>query len=392
MATATHLPWEIIVDIFCRLPVEDLLRYRAVSKPWRSLIGGREFINRQLKLSPDSTSRLGFFFGGSNGLYWTSLNGLNSFAPLTYPIDAGTGISVHGSCNGLLALMNPNSDMAIWNPSTRRYIGLPISDHFQSFPCHEFEIFLTGFGYDPINDDYKLLLLIEFQGLFKPSFHRDVKIYSLNAKTWKKIDNFPANVSYGRNNGVLFGNSLHWLVKSKPDNSNLILAFDLVNENFREIELPQNNCFCVKLVNLGGSLCAVILSKVAAMVEVWEMKENGVAKESWAIIFSVPSTTPTPPFNYFIPVAYVKNGDQVLVQDSEKLFVFDIKRRKMIKRAVGSGFPKICDALVCMKSLVGLEFAESTWKWKKSSIKIKEKRESGKKRDDFLSKGFKLAL
>ncbi|CAH9090455.1 unnamed protein product [Cuscuta epithymum] len=382
MESIPHLPWEVIVHILCRLPVKDLRRYRCVSKSWCSLIGGRNFINLHLKHSPESTSQLGFVFGGSKGLWWATLNDLNLFVRLTYPIDIGSGISVHGSCNGLLAVMNRSSDMAIWNPFIRRYVRLPISDHFQSFPMHEFEVFLTGFGHDPVTDDYKLMMLIEFNGLFRRSFDREVKVYSLNDKSWKKIDNFPNHISYGRNNGVLFGNALQWLVKTKPDNSNLILSFDLVTETFGEIQLPENKCICVKLVNLGGSFCAVMLTTLSPRVEVWEMKEYR-GKESWAMLFSVPPTNPTPPFNFTIPIAYLKNGDQVLLHDSKKLFVYDIKRKVLMKNEAGAAFPEICDALVCVKSLVGLDFSESTWNAKKHTAK---------QRDDFLSKGFKLGL
>ncbi|CAH9090457.1 unnamed protein product [Cuscuta epithymum] len=395
METTAHLPWDIILVILCRLPVKDLLRFRCVSKSWCSLIGGSDFINLHLKHSPESTFQIGFAFGGNTDICWASLNDLNSFVRLTCPIDIGTGLSVQGSINGLLAIMNHSFDMAIWNPFIRRYISLPMSHHF--LPFHEFEILLTGFGHDPVTDDYKLVMLIEFNELFTRSSHREVKLYSLNAKKWKKIDDSPKHITYGPPNhgdlfGALFGNALHWLAESKHDNSDLILVFDLVTETFRHFPLPENKCHCVKLVNLGDSLCAVILINTPPRVEVWGVKEYGV-NESWVLLFSVPPTKPTPPCNYTLPIAYLKNSDEVLLHDSEKLFVYDIKRKEFNKRAVGPGLPEIRDALVCVKSLVGLGFGESTCNGKERGGNVKGgKKHTAKQRDDFLSKGFKLRL
>ncbi|CAH9087311.1 unnamed protein product [Cuscuta epithymum] len=355
METTAELPWDLIVQILRRLPVKDLLRYMCVSKSWCSLINGLDFINLHLKHIPESPSQLGFVSGDDNNLCWTASNDLDSFVRLTCPIDLGTGVSVLGSCNGLLAIMNPDSDMAIWNPFIRRYITLPISDHFQSIPEHEIHVFLTGFGHDPVTDDYKLMILIDPRERLTDTIHGEVKIYSVNGKSWKKIDDFPKHFDYHSYNGVLCGNALHWLVNSRRDNSYLILAFDLVTETAREIQLPLKHCPCLQLVNLEGSLCAVIYNVRFSYFEVWEMKEYGV-KESWAML----SPLPTPPLLEF---PFFKNGDHVLFHNCETLFLYDIKTKVSNKREVaGSDFPRICHARVwvCVKSLVGLHFSEST--------------------------------
>ncbi|CAH9102478.1 unnamed protein product [Cuscuta europaea] len=405
--TSHHLPWEIITDILCRLPLKDVLRYRSVSTSWCSLIDGRDFVKLHFKHSPESTSQLGFIFGGTNDLCWAAFSDLSSFIRLTYPIGDDKGITVAGSSNGLLALMNSKGDAAIWNPFTRsrRYISLPISDHFGSFPFHSFEILLTGFGYDPITEDYKFLLMIEFNGIMDLSFTREVKVYSLKARKWKGIDHFPSNYTYLRNNGVLFGNALHyWMVKVNPDNWDTILVFDLVTEKCQEMGLPDYNgretCSCLKLVDLGGSFCAVMVPnydpvlEISERVDVWEMKQYGV-KESWTKLFSVATSIATGPFNYLVPIAFLQNGDQVLLeQDGKKLLLFDMKMKRVMKR-VGSSFPYICDTIVCVKSLVGLDSVHTTsWNSKqgKNINVLGKKKQSGKKRDDFLSKGFKLVL
>ncbi|EXB41585.1 F-box protein [Morus notabilis] len=389
---ATFLPWEIIVDILCRLPVKDLLRYRSVSKSWCSLIDGHDFIKLHLNHSLKTNSDVGVVFGGRNDLCWLDLDDLNSAERLPHPIDIGTGIDVVGGCNGLLALMNSNGDMAVWNPSTRRYISLPISDHFASFPFHVFQVLITGFGHDPITDDHKVLLMINFSGIIVDSFHCEAKVYSLKAKTWKRLDHFPNHIVYHRENGVLFANALHWLVNLKSQPSSSIFVFDLVTEDYREVALPDykgaKTCW-VKLVNIGGSFCVAVLPnqdseiKNSDRVEVLVMKEYGV-KESWTKLFSVVSSKVTGPFSYMIPVAYLKGGDQVLLdQDGEKLRLFDMKRRRVKNTTVGSGFPIICDTLVSVRSLVGVDGdadGGSAWKKAGKNNNVKEKKQSVKKR------------
>ena len=88
-----------------------------------------------------------------------------------------------------------------------------------------------AFGYDPHNDDYKVLLITGIE----------VKIYSLTLHAWKKV---------GKNQP----NKLSWM--SSLHN---ILAFDFAKENFRVYKTPlqqieyDNRKTCLGV--LGGCLC-----------------------------------------------------------------------------------------------------------------------------------------
>lgn len=53
--TLHHVPEEIIEEILCNLPVKNLLRFKCVSKQWRSSISGKQFINRHLAKISSST-------------------------------------------------------------------------------------------------------------------------------------------------------------------------------------------------------------------------------------------------------------------------------------------------------------------------------------------------
>ncbi|CAF2154401.1 unnamed protein product [Brassica napus] len=47
----SSLPWELEEEILSRLPPESLVRFRAVSKRWNSLLNNKSFIKKHLSLS-----------------------------------------------------------------------------------------------------------------------------------------------------------------------------------------------------------------------------------------------------------------------------------------------------------------------------------------------------
>ncbi|EXC19892.1 F-box protein [Morus notabilis] len=72
------LPWEIIMDILCRLSVKDLLRCRCVSEPWRSLIDDPDFIKLHLNHSKQANSNLATVTSGHSGFFWVDLDALGA--------------------------------------------------------------------------------------------------------------------------------------------------------------------------------------------------------------------------------------------------------------------------------------------------------------------------
>ncbi|PNX88866.1 F-box protein, partial [Trifolium pratense] len=64
-----------------------------------------------------------------------------------------------GSCNGILCLANECADsirIQSWNPSIRKFKELPPLVEPQNFSHYER---MYGFGYDPVNDNYKVVLV-----------------------------------------------------------------------------------------------------------------------------------------------------------------------------------------------------------------------------------------
>ncbi|PON91382.1 F-box domain containing protein [Trema orientale] len=359
-ATMASLPWDIIVNILSRLSVKDLLRYRCVSKPLCSLIDGPDFIKMHLNHSMETNSHLSLIRADLE-LRSVDLDNLDSAVLLNPPVNEGLGKDIVGHCHGLLLVTNRDGDTAIWNPATRKHRKVPISDLKEN--PGKFEIGVVGFGYDPVNDDYKFLRMIHYYGRDISSFHSEVKVYSLKTNTWKRVADFPYNVMHCAN-GVLVGNSWHWMLGIQYQYSSafeIVVAFDLVAESYRKIPLPdkkknKGQSYLTTMRELGEWLCLVTHHKVGEMVDhvdIFVMKEYGV-KESWTKLFSVAPSDVAGSFEFAMPLAYLRSVHQVLFDLSgDKLMVYDLKRKRVVSVKEISG-PQCDLSLVYVRSLLGV--------------------------------------
>ncbi|KAE8714883.1 hypothetical protein F3Y22_tig00110187pilonHSYRG00188 [Hibiscus syriacus] len=370
---------DLIADILSRLPVKHLLRLRSVSKLWRSLIDDPDFIN--LHLSRSLRTRINHTLILKNtDLHAADLSSLSPFAKLEHPLMSyNHGVEILGSCNGLLCIRNIVEDMAIWNPSTRKYLVLPYLGSCKGYVC--------GFGHDPIKDDYKVVKIIQLERADgdKP-LETEVKVFSLKRNRWRKIQDIPCVSSFPSANGVFAGGALHWVLTQKVDLfvTNMIVALDLAAESYNVVPQPEyvDDIFQLNVEVLGGCLC-VVANHGDARVDVWVMKEYRV-KESWTILFSLDREDVIGPLRFLKPLAYSRSGNQVLLEhDNINLFWYDLVKRKADDVWV-PGMPLSYETEVCLQSLVLLN--------------VDKRQQNGKddgdikKMDGFLSEGFKLVL
>lgn len=134
------IPGDVLVDIFCRLPVKTLLRFRCVTKQFLSIIDDPDFIKRHLQYQSLNHQKLIFECGNlDKKLVFLDLDVLDNYVNLEYPCenfgwnrdlecdprvdddeeeeddsgfcccqrkfrDKGNRIVVNGYCDGLLAV------------------------------------------------------------------------------------------------------------------------------------------------------------------------------------------------------------------------------------------------------------------------------------------------
>ncbi|OAY37723.1 hypothetical protein MANES_11G124000v8 [Manihot esculenta] len=358
--------YDIFTEILCLLSVETLLRFRCLSKTCCSLIDSPEFINLHLnrftKTSTNSTLIIDEI-EPDGSIYAIDLDSSQSDrcpGEFHRPFDSyfDTLLShaytaddrwdckfygdVFGSCNGLLAMYN-GERMILWNPSTRKHRTLP---RFWGCSHCEYEL-LRGFGYDAVNDEYKLIVLIQ------PHMEDNVRVvvYSLKANSLTKIKHLHDysiihKCNTRPNIGVLVGGSLHWVVKLKGNiNGRVILAFDLVEEKIYELPIPDmnNEYCCLPVEELGGSL-AICGSRADWIFEIWVMKEYG-KMETWTKIFHLSSSfldkipRRYPYYSYMKALCCLrtKAGDDVLLLynlDGKCFFLYDMQQKSAEKPAI----------------------------------------------------------
>ncbi|KAL8127143.1 hypothetical protein AgCh_014168 [Apium graveolens] len=219
-----------------------------------------------------------------------------------------------------------------------------------------------GFGYDDVNDDYKLLHISQFYN----EVRNKVKIYSLKSDSWRRLDDcrlrFAAHERAPSCHGVFVDCSVHWLVSDKDGLGIVyIFGFHLGTEKFHGVphpRFPDKNCL-VNVGKLGGKLCLHCIYDMSH-IDIWAMNTYGV-KESWTKQFSVAIIVDISRFEFPTPVTYSKDGKQVLWQVllGGKLFCYDLQQRTFEDACIRN-IPEICMAFLSVESLVKLPHAANT--------------------------------
>lgn len=197
----------------------------------------------------------------------------------------------------------------------------------------------------------------------------------------------PYALYYAQTMGVFVHNSLHWIMTKELDGLHpcLIVAFNLTLEIFNQVPLPaeigQKN-FEISVSGLGGCLCMVVDYQTSD-VDVWVMKEYR-SRDSWCKLFTLVKSCFTSSLKSLGVLGCSSDGRKVLLQgiNDLKLFWYDLKSEQI---TYVEGIPNFDEAMFYVGSLVSPFFPVDTCKKENRTSKTK-------RRDDFLSRGFKLKL
>ncbi|OMO57954.1 hypothetical protein COLO4_34969 [Corchorus olitorius] len=160
MRSRINIPHDMFDEILCRLAVKDVLRFRCLSKGCRDLIDSPDFVKLHLSHSLKTNSHRFLIIRnyGNPKPYTLDFDSLENAQIKNTDIlpDLQVDSPILGSCNGLIALHSKNGDaIVICNPTTRKTREIPK-------PPTTGNMYVNyGFGYDPVSDDYKLVMLIQ---------------------------------------------------------------------------------------------------------------------------------------------------------------------------------------------------------------------------------------
>ncbi|KAM7274740.1 hypothetical protein ACFE04_016606 [Oxalis oulophora] len=298
-----NLPIDVILDIFSRLPITSLVQFKFVSKPWRAIAEDPHVLRNHVNDTPrDPCLILHCDFPIRNELCFADLSArkddkeviVSKFrTPFVHNLPE---FVVAGSCNGLLCLSDSlyNDAMYIYNPFTRDYMEIPKSIKFSD------QEVVFGFGFNPKTKQYKVIKIIYYRNSNTNSRTRrivypksDVQVFTLGTNSWRSLGKSPYQLIRSPSEALVNG-ILHFV--SKPRRyfpARKIVAFDLNDEQFREVAKPDcgglNKCN-FQLALLNGCLAAAVYGNYGKL-EIWIMKKYNV-KESWVKEYNIGAYMP----------------------------------------------------------------------------------------------------
>ncbi|XP_030966524.1 F-box/kelch-repeat protein At3g06240-like [Quercus lobata] len=237
------LPNEVLYEILHKLPLKSLIQLRCVSKSFNSLITSPAFINFSFTRShPDSNKLIVRYLDVEYHVERYKLivednDNNDSFSSeqiqdFEFPLRSSWAyFQLVGSANGLFCLHEGNR-FILWNPCIRKFITLPTPC---LFPC------FLGFGFDSRNNDYKLVRIAKSAKLSL------VEVCSVSERAWRVAsggDLCPARITCSvlHPQPASLNGALHFVANDWGGAQSLVvLSFDLGDEVFRVISLPNGN-------------------------------------------------------------------------------------------------------------------------------------------------------
>ncbi|XP_058726920.1 F-box/kelch-repeat protein At3g23880-like [Vicia villosa] len=365
------LPEVLICEILLRLPVRSLLQCKCVCKSWKILISDSEFIKNHFRIStsdPTMTNQqLVFSFRKQPGKIVSYAlkplleNTATSIKLGTYLFREETYSNIIGSCNGLLCLLDNFSRcyVRLCNPS----LGL-ISNRSSIPVSEDWYIVHYGFGYDQVNDKYKVLLVVQIKG------HIFTKIHTFGYDDgWKTISNFPCDLD--THYGKFVSGTMNWLVSNK----NTFLSLHVENETYIELLLPQNNVnkkmYSYRALSVLNNCLCVSESDNFHWV-LWVMKEYGIV-ESWTKFIIIPHDNLIHNVPYSVEPLFISQDGVLMVLIDSELILYNSNSGVALITFKGLGIrPHLhCESLISLPCLFRINiyrnaafqlFSTTSWK------------------------------
>jgi F-box interacting protein len=271
---------------------------------------------------------------------------------------------VVGSCNGLVLIKIYIDTLLLWNPLLEKSVSLPKPDNI-GYEERQMRSTGWGFGFDSHTYDYKAVKIVFLENNGGAKLDSVVQVFSLATGDWKSFRaGAPAcSLSY-RGLAPTFGcvpiqrlihrrpqpfinGAIHWLASVRSDKAviygyrNLVLSFDISNEIFGEILLPEKIAYLfpplLSISVYGKSLAVCCASLDSFQHSLWVMKEYGEV-ESWTQVLIEP-TTPK-------PLGFTTGGEVVWQTESGIAF-YDPKKPKIMNHSVEGRYCLILFNILC---------------------------------------------
>ncbi|KAL8458060.1 hypothetical protein ACS0TY_035801 [Phlomoides rotata] len=349
---------DVLLEIFLRLPVKTLVRFKCVCKHWHTIIESQSFVKQHFSQRSNQERLLVRHYKRNEDLHAYALfvddicSGFEEPAHLQMP---NMILELLGPVNGVFCLVGQSRDLALLNPATRQLKPLPELPEVIVDPHLLFLDNVLGFGLDPLSGDYKVISVwyLWNRSVIAPDCHPITFVYNLGSDSWRILEDvgcFESSYRACRSICNTYTNGVYyWTMEFSNTNVAAILSFDMATEKFKEIQVPD--CLKSKIGHLTVHNDSIALLSYQLerndLCEVWLMEKEG----SWnrgAVV------GPCQAINW--PLCLWKNN-LLIEADSSFLMLYNIctKKRQLTQARVKKNTSFISWVFSYKESLVSIK-------------------------------------
>lgn len=288
------IPYELVFDIFTRLPVRSLGRFKSVSAHWNSTISSdtsfiRSHFSHSLSIRPNNPFTLLITFPNRFDLERLIYSATIQPQTLTkselqfcLAVPGFGSRPVSQSLHGFICFDVGSSGLRVCNPSTRQFISLPTTEsetHYDPLLSHHST---TSFGFDPVSYQHKaistwIICKEDPANEIMITEHRVCTLGNSEQKQWRRINggqpHFPFTESVCINGFVYYRAYTRMMNPGKM----VLAAFDVGREEFSFIPLPYD------WVDPGKNSVLIECDGKLGLVNYHELKHGSNHLEMWVL-------------------------------------------------------------------------------------------------------------
>ncbi|KAK9079011.1 hypothetical protein SSX86_000680 [Deinandra increscens subsp. villosa] len=327
-----NIPFELQIEIIKRVrPVKSLIRFRSVSKQWKSLIDSSEFITHHIvkHSHPPHLLVKNRYIGEYN---YVSIVDDDSFPRHKFhptPDLLTDDASFLDCSHGLVCLYGSSRDpintkklIVVWNPSIRKSVSVAVPNGLVA----------VGFGVCPKTNDPKI---VQITSSSLSPVDWKAEVFTLSTRAWRSI---PVNVSipsepdgFGNDqevefekNQVVIDGIIYWLAYDFHTEQALIISFDLTSEELGKVAIPVDLAIEYELsIYKFKDSVALLRLRGNKVYDVWTMTKNSDGEFSFTKQFEIDfSILDGDPRSYYSILGFRANG-QPIMEEGARLKVFE---------------------------------------------------------------------
>ncbi|KAL7108628.1 hypothetical protein ACP275_06G124300 [Erythranthe tilingii] len=207
---------DLLIEIFLRLPIKSLVRFKLVSKRWHSLVTDQQFCLMRSNTNPNPAVGL-FLLSPTDSISYDyvslSINksGNPPFRKLDFD-DEPRGVRILQSCNGLLLCCSNsarecNKRYYVYNPTTKKFSTLPKLNGVGGISKRMCGMSLA---FDPAKSPHYNVVCVRRLQSDSGEYRYQFAVYSSEKGPWRKWGD-PYTAEVGFEKGVYWNGAIHWI-------------------------------------------------------------------------------------------------------------------------------------------------------------------------------------